>query len=63
MLLTLFSTSTFAQPPTIMRRDRQLASSGFPRYRKGRDFNVPFIEVFKNGGDKEAKRWWKFYPT
>ena len=49
MLLTLFATSTFAQPPTIKRTDRLLAASGFPRYRKGRDFNVPFIETFKYG--------------
>ena len=65
MLLTLFATSTFAQPPTIKRTDRLLAASGFPRYRKGRDFNVPFIETFKYGGDKEAKRWWTGYyePT
>lgn len=61
MLLTLIATSTFAQPLKIMRTDRLLTASGLPRYRKGKDINTPFIEAFRYGMDKEAKRWWTGY--
>ena len=61
MLLTLIVTSTFAQPHEIKRTDRLLTASGLPRYRKGKEINTPFIEAFRYGMDKEAKRWWTGY--
>ena len=61
MLLTLIATSTFAQTPEIKRTDRLLTASGLPRYRKGKEINTPFIEAFRYGMDKEAKRWWTGY--
>jgi len=61
MLLTLIATSTFAQTPEIKRTDRLLTASGLPRYRRGKDINTPFIEAFRYGMDKEAKRWWTGY--
>ena len=61
MLLTLFVTSTFAQPHEIKRTDRLLTASGLPHYRKGKEINAPFIEAFRYGMDKEAKRWWTGY--
>lgn len=61
MLLALFATSTFAQPHTIKRTDRLLTAPGLPRYRKGRDQTVPFIEAFRYEGNEEAKRWWTGY--
>lgn len=61
MLLTLIATSTFAQPHEIKRTDRLLTASGLPRYRKGKEINTPFIEAFRYGMDKEAKRWWTGY--
>ncbi|MBQ6964406.1 MAG: hypothetical protein IJP82_01780 [Bacteroidaceae bacterium] len=65
ILLMLIVTSTFAQPREIKRTDRLLTASGLPRYWKGKDTNTPFIEAFRYGGDKEAKRWWTGYyePT
>lgn len=61
MLLTLIVTSTFAQPHEIKRTDRLLTASGLPRYRKGKEISTPFIEAFRYGMDKEAKRWWTGY--
>lgn len=61
MLLTLIATSTFAQTPEIKRTDRLLTASGLPHYRKGKEINAPFIEAFRYGMDKEAKRWWTGY--
>lgn len=61
MLLTLIATSTFAQTPEIKRTDRLLTASGLPHYRKGKEINTPFIEAFRYGMDKEAKRWWTGY--
>lgn len=61
MLLALSATSTFAQPHTIKRTDRLLTAPGLPRYRKGRDQTVPFIEAFRYEGNEEAKRWWTGY--
>ena len=61
MLLTLIATSTFAQTHEIKRTDRLLTASGLPRYRKGKEINTPFIEAFRYGMDKEAKRWWTGY--
>lgn len=61
MLLTLIAISTFAQTPEIKRTDRLLTASGLPRYRRGKDINTPFIEAFRYGMDKEAKRWWTGY--
>lgn len=61
MLLTLFATSTFAQPHEIKRTDRLLTASGLPHYRKGKDIKTPFIEAFRYGMSQEAKRWWTGY--
>lgn len=61
MLLTLFVTSTFAQPHEIKRTDRLLTASGLPHYRKGKEINTPFIEAFRYEGNEEAKRWWTGY--
>ncbi len=61
MLLTLIAISTFAQTPEIKRTDRLLTASGLPHYRKGKEINAPFIEAFRYGMDKEAKRWWTGY--
>ena len=61
MLLTLIATSTFAQTPKIKRTDRLLTASGLPHYRRRKDINTPFIEAFRYGMDKEAKRWWTGY--
>ena len=65
ILLMFIATSTFAQTPGIKRTDRLLTASGLPRYRKGRDQTVPFIEAFRYEGNGEAKRWWTDYyaPT
>lgn len=61
MLLTLFATSTFAQPHEIKRTDRLLTASGLPHYRKGKEINAPLIEAFRYGMNQEAKRWWTGY--
>ncbi len=61
MLLALIVISATAQTPGIQRTDRLLTASGLPHYRKGKEINAPFIEAFRYGMNKEAKRWWTGY--